>query len=227
VFLSQHSRRGFIAQFPASRFLAAQMAFVQLLADDVRAEHAADPAHADELTRLLRQEFQERVLHITDFFVQAREEEILEQEASYRRGIDRAPACILMVDAAAGTIFDANHVAERLLGWSREELDGRLLEDLHPKAERSRVAALWRAALEQGHASRDDLHISPGAGTRCPCSRTRATSSTASATTCRSSASTSPTGSASRGSSSSPRRWRPSDSSPRASRTSCGTRSPS
>ena len=168
VFLSQHSRRGFIAQFPASRFLAAQMSFIQLLTEDIRAEFATDPAHAEELARLLHQEFQERVLHITDFFVQGREEELLEQEASYRRGIDRAPACILMVDAAAGTIFDANHVAERLLGYSREELAGRPLEDLHPRAERDRVAALWKAALEQGHASRDDLHMITRRGEHVP-----------------------------------------------------------
>jgi len=168
VFLSQHSRRGFIAQFPASRFLAAQMRFIQLLIDDVRREHAQDPPHADELTQLLQQEFRERVLHITDFFVQGREEELLEQEASYRRGIDRAPACILMVDATAGTVFDANHVAERLLGYSREELNGRPLEDLHPRSERSRVAALWRTALERGHASRDDLHMITQGGESVP-----------------------------------------------------------
>ena len=168
VFLSQHSRRGFIAQFPASRFLAAQMRFIQLLMDDVRREFAHDPAHADQLTQLLQQEFRERVLHITDFFVQGREEELLEQEASYRRGIDRAPACILMVDATAGTVFDANHVAERLLGYSREELNGRPLEDLHPRSERSRVGALWRAALEQGHASRDDLHMITQGGESVP-----------------------------------------------------------
>src|SRR4029453_16770205 len=32
LFLRSHTRRGFIAQFPASRFLASQMRFVHLLA---------------------------------------------------------------------------------------------------------------------------------------------------------------------------------------------------
>src|SRR5438876_1328134 len=170
VMLSRHTRQGFISRFPASRFLAAQIRFTQLLAEDIKREFAHDPAQADRLRQLLTQEFQERVLHITDFFVQAREdelrrqeaayrEELLEQEASYRRAIDGAPACILFVDAAAGTLFDINHVAERMLGYGREELRGRPFQDLHPPGERPRASALWRSALERGHASRDDLHL--------------------------------------------------------------------
>src|SRR5439155_18450926 len=109
VVLRRHTRRGFISRFPASRFLASQMVFAHLLSDDIRREFAHDAARESELRQLLRQEWQERALHITDFFVQAREqelreqeaayrEELLEQEASYQRAIDGAPACILMVD---------------------------------------------------------------------------------------------------------------------------------
>jgi PAS domain S-box-containing protein len=158
VHLSRHTRRGFIAQFPASRFLAAQMRFAELLADELRRVFAHD-AQRDRLLGLLAQEFHERILHITDFFVEAREEEILEQEASYQRAIDRSPACILALDPNDATIMDANHVAEILLGYSRAELTGRPYPDLHPVSERPRAAALWRSALERGHASRDDLHI--------------------------------------------------------------------
>jgi PAS domain-containing protein len=86
-----------------------------------------------------------RVRHITDFFVEAREEQLLEQEASYRRATDHAPACILSADAAEGRIFDANGVAERLLGFPRATLVGRRLEDLLPPAERSRVPLLQRS----------------------------------------------------------------------------------
>jgi PAS domain S-box-containing protein len=159
VYLSQHARRGFIAQFPASRFLAVQMRFAQLLAEELRREYAHDRDRADLMLRLLAQEFQRRVLHITDFFVQAREEELLEQEASFRRAFDRSPACIFMVDSEDGTVFDANHVAERLLGHSRHELDGHRFHELHPPAEQARAEALWRTAIERGHASRDDLHL--------------------------------------------------------------------
>jgi PAS domain S-box-containing protein len=179
VMLSQHARRGFISRFPASRFLMSQMRFTQLVADDLRRELAHDPERHRLLRQLLAQEFQERVLHITDFFVQGREDalreqeatyrnEILEQEASYRRAIDGAPACILMVDAVEGTLFDANHVAERMLGVTREELRGRSFLELHPSPERTRASALWHAAIERGHASRDDLHLLTGRGERVP-----------------------------------------------------------
>ena len=166
--LHRHASRGFIARFPASRFLAGQMQLTQLLAEEIQREHADRPEHGLRLVRLLAQEFQERVLHITDFFVQARERELLEQEASYRRAIDRAPACILMVDAIEGTVFDANHIAERLLGFTREELVGRRFTKLHLASDRARAEALWHTALERGHASREDLHILPRRGDPIP-----------------------------------------------------------
>jgi PAS domain S-box-containing protein len=188
--LSRHARRGFISRFPASRFLAVQMRLTQLLAEDIRRELAHDPVRGDQLRQLLGQEFQERVLHITDFFVQAREEklreqeaayreellakeaayreDLLNQEASYRRATDDAPACILMIDATEGTLFDVNHVAERLLGYSRAELRGRPFQEVHPGSERARAATLWRMAIERGHASRDDLHLLTRRGEAIP-----------------------------------------------------------
>jgi PAS domain S-box-containing protein len=170
VMLRRHARRGFISRFPASRFIMGQMRLIQLIADELRREFAQEPERHTRLRALLAQEFQERVLHITDFFVAAREEELreqeaayreemLEQEASYQRAIDGAPACILFVDAAEGTVFHANHVAERLLGYSREELRGRPFQQVLPPAERGRAAELWRSAIERGHANRDDLHL--------------------------------------------------------------------
>lgn len=166
--LSAHTRRGFIGRFPASRFIAAQMRFTQLLVEDLQRRFAHDPEQLRWLVRLLAQEFHERVLYITDFFVQAREEELLEQEASYRRAIDRSPACILMVDAADGRVLDANHVAERLLGYDRTDLVGRAFQELHPASERARATALWRGALKLGHAGRDDLHLVTATGQAIP-----------------------------------------------------------
>ena len=168
LFLRAHTRRGFIGRFPASRFLAAQMRFVDHLTEDLRREYAGEPERMADLLALLRQEFQARVLHITDFFVEAREEELLEQEASYRRAIDHAPACILMVDAASGVVFGANQVAERLLGCGRAILVGRTLGELHPHSDRARAAALWQMALDRGHASRDDLHLLTSHGVPIP-----------------------------------------------------------
>src|SRR5262245_11824809 len=159
VYLRRHARRGFISHFPASRFLVSQMRFVQHVTGELRRICAADPERAEELVALFTQEFMVRVLHITDFFVEAREQDILAQEAAYRRAIEQAPAAILMADAREGRIFDANRIAERLLGQSRAALTGRLLTDLHPAPERERADALWRHAVAAGHANRDDLHV--------------------------------------------------------------------
>jgi len=168
IFLRRHTRRGFIAQFPASRFLAAQMRFVQLLAEDLQREYANDPGRARALLSLLEQEFALRILHITDFFVEAREDLLLEQEASHRRAIDHAPACIFMADAADGRISMANQVAENMLGFPHAALVGRPVVELHPPAERIRATSLLRSAQAQGHASRDDLHLLTRGGQLIP-----------------------------------------------------------
>src|SRR5262249_61269281 len=84
VFLRSHTRHGFVAQFPASRFIASQMRFAQLLDEALRRAYGDGSRYA-RLAALLVQEMQLRVLHITDFFVEGREELLLEQEASYRR----------------------------------------------------------------------------------------------------------------------------------------------
>jgi len=168
LFLRSHTRRGFIAQFPASRFLASQMRFVQLLAEDLQREYANDPQRARALTSLLEQEFALRILHITDFFVEAREDMLRDQEASYRRAIDHAPACIFMADAVDGRIFTANQVTEDMLGFPHGALEGRPVGDLHPPAERVRVSSLLQTAQEQGHASRDDLHLLTRTGQSIP-----------------------------------------------------------
>jgi len=168
LFLRSHARRGFIAQFPASRFIAAQMRLAQLLEGEIRRIHAADPAHAERLTTLLWQELRIRVLHITDFFVDGREELLLEQEASYRRAIDHAPACILRTDTSEGRLVDANTVAERLLGMPRAELVGRRFTELLPPGERVAAEALRQEALARGSASRDDLHLVVAGGQTIP-----------------------------------------------------------
>jgi PAS domain S-box-containing protein len=158
-FLRAHSRHGIIAQFPASRFLAAQMRLVQLLTAELERTYAADPLHGARLVALLVEELQVRVLHITDFFVEGREELLGEQEASYRRAIDHAPAGILRTDSRDGRVLDANTVAERLLRMPREALIGRPFTELLPPAERVAGDALRHDAIARGTARRDDLHL--------------------------------------------------------------------
>jgi PAS domain S-box-containing protein len=154
TFLLSHTRRGFIGQFPASRFLATQMRFAQLAQEAL----AAEP-DARDLRSLLANEFAKRILHVTDFFVEARQAELLEQEASYRRLIEFAPAGIVMTDALDGRIYAVNATANQLLGFEAEALVGRYLTDLHPPEEHAAVDLLWQTTLAQGHASRDGLHL--------------------------------------------------------------------
>jgi PAS domain S-box-containing protein len=170
VVLRSHARHGFIAQFPASRFIASQMRLAQLLDAELRRTHADDPPRAARLAALLAEEMQVRVLHITDFFVEGREELLLEQEASYRRAIDHAPACILRTDTLEGRVVDANTVAETLLRTPRAELIGRRFTDLLPPADRAAGEAIRQEALARGTARRDDLHLSVPHGDPVPVS---------------------------------------------------------
>jgi PAS domain S-box-containing protein len=156
-YLRRHTRRGFIAQFPASRFLAAQMSLVRLLCDGLR----TDPGGSDgeRLARALAEAFEVRILHITDFFVEGREELLLEQETTYRRWLDLAPACIVRADVADGLVSDINAVGERLLGLDRRVLVGRYLHELHPPAERGAVDALLARTRDGHHGTWDGLHL--------------------------------------------------------------------
>jgi PAS domain S-box-containing protein len=155
--LRRHTRRGFIAQFPASRFLTSQMRLVRMLTDGLREDPGGDLG--DRLARLLDQEFDVRLLHITDFFVEGREELLLEQETTYRRWLDLAPACIVRADVADGRVSDINTVGERLLGLDRRVLVGRYLHELHPPGERPAVDALLARTREGHHGTWDGLHL--------------------------------------------------------------------
>jgi PAS domain S-box-containing protein len=167
-FLQTHARHGFIAQFPASRFIVAQMRFTQLMDADLEREFESDPVQRARLRKLLAQELQERLLHITDFFVEGREQVLLEQEASYRRAIDHAPVAIMRIDTAEGRVVDANTVAEALLHTPRAELIGRQFTDVLPAPERAAGEALRQEALAGGTARRDDLHLLVPGGALVP-----------------------------------------------------------
>jgi PAS domain S-box-containing protein len=168
VYLRNHARRGFISHFPASRFLSGQMKIRQLLADMLRAEYGHDPERRDALVALLQQEFQERILHVTDFFVEGREEDLREQEASYRESIQNAPAAIFTVDYQFGAILDANIIAEQTVGFGRAALTGMRIWDLVPGAERARAARLFEETRTRGHSNREDLHLQTRDGELVP-----------------------------------------------------------
>ncbi|GIW39703.1 MAG: hypothetical protein KatS3mg076_0280 [Candidatus Binatia bacterium] len=168
LYLRSHARRGFLSQFAPSRFLATQMKLRAIVAEFLSAEYRSHPEKRDALLGLLQQEFQERILHVTDFFVEAREEELREHEESYRNLVDHAPVAMWTLEDPSGRILDANVVALRIVGSTREELEGRTIWDLLPPAEHARVESLFEETRRKGHSSSDDVHLATKAGGRVP-----------------------------------------------------------
>ncbi|HVN84649.1 MAG TPA: ATP-binding protein [Candidatus Binatia bacterium] len=168
VYLRSHARRGFISQFSSSRFLSGQMKLRHMLADRLREHYAGQPEKAEALSALLQQEFQERLLHITDFFVEGREEDLREQEASYRKSFDNAPAAMFKLDCDVTTVLDSNLVAEKLMGYRRDELAGMRLWDLIPPSERPRAQRLVQETKDRGHSNSEDLHLQTRRGDLVP-----------------------------------------------------------
>jgi signal transduction histidine kinase len=155
VRLRQDAKGGFISKHHPSRFLTSQLKMRQIIADLLHRDLRGS-ADLPEMLALLDQEFWERVLHITDFFVEAREHEIDEQEESYRRSVDSAPTPMLQVSADTGIVYAANRVAERELGT---DVRGLPLWDLHPEFERASVRELMAETLRTGLAMRGNLHL--------------------------------------------------------------------
>jgi len=170
VYLRRHARQAFISHYPASRFLSGQMRMRALLADGLRAAYHDDRDRRDALLALFQQEFQERILHISDFFVEAREEELREQEASYRKLVDNAPAIIFKLDVQFGTILDANIAAEKVVGFTRDELIGKCIRSLIPPAERPRAIRLFDETRARGYSDREDFHLQTRDGEIVPVS---------------------------------------------------------
>jgi signal transduction histidine kinase len=156
--LRRHARRGFISQHPPSRFLASQLKIRQTYYDLLHRE-LRDSQSLPELLALLDQEFWERTLHITDYFVEGREQDLADQSESYRRSVDSAPAVMFTVEAEGGRILDCNQVAAREVRVGNEPISGRHLWELHPEAERATVRALFEETVASGWSKRENLHL--------------------------------------------------------------------
>lgn len=159
VYLRNHARRGFISHFPASRFISGQMKMHQIFEAQLRTAYQDDPQQREALLALFRQEFQERILHVTDLFVEGREDELREQEASYQQATDNAPAAIFTVDLECGRILNASHLAEKLVGYSRGEMTAMGIWDLIPSGERTRAIRAFEECRLHRHSNREDLHL--------------------------------------------------------------------
>lgn len=169
-YLHEHARHGFISHWPPSRFLAGQMNARSLIVERLRATYPQNRKRLVELLTLLDQEFYERILHITDFFVEAREEALRDEEESHRKGVENAPAPIFRISCEDGTILKANREAEKVTGFSREEITGTPIWALHPPEEQERLQQLSHATNTQGYVSCEDLHIIAKGGRVVPVS---------------------------------------------------------
>lgn len=67
-------------------------------------------------------------------------------EERYRQTIDQAIDAMLMIDPEAGLILDVNQEAERLTGYTRDELCRMYIWDLHPAEASARAHQLWEWA---------------------------------------------------------------------------------
>ena len=159
LFLDTHARHAFASRFPASRFLCGQMKIREILCQRLRETFHADVNKRDQFLALIEQEFRERMLHISDFSIRAREEELQQQESSYRDSVDNAPAVIFRLVSETGAILDANRVAEEMMGFDRQEMLAMTIWDLLPEAEHEKTRRLFRETEKYGHATRDDLHV--------------------------------------------------------------------
>ncbi|MFB6085234.1 MAG: PAS domain S-box protein [Halodesulfurarchaeum sp.] len=69
--------------------------------------------------------------------------------SKYRNLVNTAPDAVLVADAETGEIIETNPAAEELVGYARDELQGRDILTLHPSAERERYEHLFRAHLSE------------------------------------------------------------------------------
>lgn len=159
VYLRQHARHGFISHSPPSRFLSGQTKIRLLIVERLRAEYVKDRKQLVDMLNLLDQEFYERVLHITDFFVEAREEALQDEEESHRKAMDNAPALIFSINGATGTIIRANLEAEKVTSFLHQELTGRPIWELHPHDEQEEVRQLSLTTNGHGYLSRENLRL--------------------------------------------------------------------
>jgi PAS domain S-box-containing protein len=93
----------------------------------------------------------------------------LDRRALYALSWNFAQDGKLAVDAVSGSILDANPAQEALTGYSREELIGKHIVELHPEDERDHVMREFNKASDQA-ASHPGFHIQCKDGSLVPVS---------------------------------------------------------
>ncbi|HEX6863321.1 MAG TPA: PAS domain S-box protein, partial [Thermoanaerobaculia bacterium] len=75
---------------------------------------------------------------------------LLEQEDLYRVLFEQAADPMYLIDPATGRFLDANDIAFRVTGWSREELLGMTFRELHDPGDAALLDSIEPRLREQG-----------------------------------------------------------------------------
>ncbi|HDS01574.1 MAG TPA: PAS domain S-box protein [candidate division Zixibacteria bacterium] len=82
-----------------------------------------------------------------------------ESEEKYRKMIEMASDAIFSIEPADGTILEANLRAEKLTGFSVDELVGKKVWELHPESEWEESRRLFNQVVESGKGYTGELHF--------------------------------------------------------------------
>ena len=80
-----------------------------------------------------------------------------ESEEKYRKMIERASDGIFAIDTETGLILEANPRAEEMTGYTKEELVGMHVKDLHPPGDAPEVEAVFNKVITTGEGASNNL----------------------------------------------------------------------
>jgi PAS domain S-box-containing protein len=92
------------------------------------------------------------------------EDLLKESEMRYRRIFETASDGILLLEKREGHIVNANPAAENMLGYSKEEYAGKMLEDIGVPLDMTDFPAIMRALDESGIINFDDVEVKTKSG---------------------------------------------------------------
>ncbi|MDH4184523.1 MAG: PAS domain S-box protein, partial [Nitrospinota bacterium] len=99
---------------------------------------------------------------------QKAERELMESQLRYKTVIEAAHDAIFMADAETGILIDANSMAEKLMGYPREELIGAHQSKLHPTESEKEYKTRFKDSVTQGSAPEEYLFIQRKDGKKTP-----------------------------------------------------------